>query len=297
MAFQRPIPFDGSVAHNVAVALLHARLPRAERRDRVARALGRFEIAHLAPRRAAQLSGGELRRLSLARAFALEPAVLLLDEPFDDLDAAAQETLSLDLRRAIEQTGVALAVVTHDLRRAVLVADRIAALIGGRIQQLDSSERVLTRPATLEVARLVGMSNLMPAVVAGAESDGLVRIEVDGEHWLRAPGHLPAGTRVQVGIRPEHVKLDVGRGEGEPMGKGVVRRLVSDGVLTRLTLTWAGRELRTHLIAGRGLARRLSPGDSVTLAVRPADLHVIPEPRPGSPRQKGTTEASGVSFK
>ena len=101
MAFQRPIAFEGSVEHNVRAALLSSKLSRSERRERVAEALGRFGIERLARRRAKQLSGGELRRLALARAFALRPAVLLLDEPFDDLDGAAQEALSLDLRRAM----------------------------------------------------------------------------------------------------------------------------------------------------------------------------------------------------
>ncbi len=275
MAFQRPIAFEGSVEHNVRAALLSSELARSERRERVAEALGRFGIERLARRRAKQLSGGELRRLALARAFALRPAVLLLDEPFDDFDAAAQETLSLDLRRAMDETGVALAVVTHDLRRAALISDRIAALIGGRIQQRDQRDEVLRRPATLAVARLVGMSNLIPGTVLDSPSREQVRVEIDPDHQIDVPAALPGGTAVWLGIRPEHLKLDVGRGGGTPIGKGVVRQLVSDGVLTRVSLEWAGFELRTHLIAGRGLARRLSAGDSVTLSVRAHDLHLI----------------------
>ncbi|MCH2184871.1 energy-coupling factor ABC transporter ATP-binding protein, partial [Myxococcota bacterium] len=85
MVFQRPIAFAGSVAHNVRVALRSRGLPHDEVDKRVAESLGHFGIAALAERRASRLSGGELRRLALARAFALEPAVLLLDEPFDDL--------------------------------------------------------------------------------------------------------------------------------------------------------------------------------------------------------------------
>ena len=275
MTFQRPIPFEGSVAHNVWAALLSSRLSRAERRTRVGEALGRFGIEHLAKRRARQLSAGELRRLALARAFSLRPAVLLLDEPFDDLDAAAQESLSVDLRRAIDEMGVALAVVTHDLRRAALISDRIAALIRGRIRQLDERERVLARPATLEIARLVGMSNLIPGVVREQREDQRVRVEIDADHSVDLPSALSPGTRVWVGVRPEHLKLDIRRGGGTPIGEGVVRQLVSDGMLTRLTLEWAGLELRTHLVAGRGPARSLTTGDSVALSVRPDDLHLI----------------------
>jgi hypothetical protein len=78
-----------------------------------------------------------------------------------------------------------------------------------------------------------------------------------------------------VGIRPEYLKVDVGRGEGDSIGNGVVRHVVSDGVATTVTLDWAGVELRTHLIAGRGLARTLVPGDTLDLSIRPEAVHVM----------------------
>ncbi len=286
MVFQRPIAFSGSVAHNVATALWGLRLARAQRRARVAEALEHFDIARLASRRAATLSGGELRRLALARAFALRPAVLLLDEPFDDLDPAGQEALSLDLRRAIADTNVAVAVVTHDLRRALLLSDRIAVLLDGRVAQQGERDDVLAHPIGLAVARLVGMSNLVEGEVVGGEgSEGeaaegvLAQVAIDPDdpqHRIPVETRLASGTPVWAGIRPELLKVDVGRGEGLPIGKGRVRVVVSDGVVATVTLEWAGRELYTRLLAGRGLARSIVPGDSVTLSVRPEDIHLIP---------------------
>jgi ABC-type sulfate/molybdate transport systems ATPase subunit len=291
MVFQRPIAFSGSVAHNLRTALSGLRgaraLSRSERSQRVEEALEHFDIARLSQRRAATLSGGELRRLALARAFALRPAVLLLDEPFDDLDTSGQETLSLDLRRAIVGTDVAVAVVTHDLRRALLLSDRIAVLIDGALAQQGERDQVLARPTSVAVARLVGMSNLIPAKVSAERSGDLSHVIVvddDGHHRIPVlsppPGladpEIAPGTRVWAGIRPERLKLDVGRGEGLPIGKGVVRTVVSDGVAVTVLLDWAGHELRTHLLAGRGLARTVAPGDSVTLTVRPEDVHLIP---------------------
>ena len=290
MVFQRPIAFSGSVAHNLRTALSGLRgeraLSRSEKKRRVQEALEHFDIARLAQRHAATLSGGELRRLALARAFALRPAVLLLDEPFDDLDTYGQESLSLDLRRAIAGTDVAVAVVTHDLRRALLLSDRIAVLIDGAIAQQGEREQVLARPTSVAVARLVGMSNLIPAEVSAERSGELAHLLVDdGQHRIpvlsRQPEDAAAGpevrpgTRVWAGIRPERLKLDVGRGEALPIGKGVVRTVVSDGVAATLILDWAGHELRTHLLAGRGLARTVAAGDSVTLSVRPEDVHLI----------------------
>ena len=280
MVFQRPIAFSGSVAHNLRTALSGLRgeraLSRSEKKRRVQEALEHFDIARLAQRHAATLSGGELRRLALARAFALRPAVLLLDEPFDDLDTYGQESLSLDLRRAIAGTDVAVAVVTHDLRRALLLSDRIAVLIDGAIAQQGEREQVLARPTSVAVARLVGMSNLIPAEVSAERSGELAQLVVDGQHRIPVLPPCPGpGSRVWAGIRPERLKLDVGRGEGLPIGKGIVRTIVSDGVAATVILDWAGHELRTHLLAGRGLARTVAAGDSVTLSVRPEDVHLI----------------------
>jgi tungstate transport system ATP-binding protein len=275
MVFQRPIVFAGTVEHNLRVALLGARLPRDEVERRTRESLVRFGIARLASRNAATLSGGETRRLTLARAFALRPAVLLLDEPFEGLDAAGQESLSLDLRRAIVETGVAVAVVTHDLRRALLLADRIAVLRSGELVQCGERETLLNQPLDLDVARIVGMSNLIEGDVGEPDANGTSWVEVDALHRIPVRRAPAAGTPVWVGIRPEHLKVDVGRGEGVPIGTGVLRHLVSDGVAATLSLDWAGFELRTHLIAGRGLARTLTAGDSLTLSVRPEEVHLI----------------------
>jgi ABC-type nitrate/sulfonate/bicarbonate transport system ATPase subunit len=152
MVFQRPVVLVGSVEHNVRVALWGRGLRRSDARARVARELDRFGIGALALRPAHTLSGGETRRLALARAFVQEPAVLLLDEPFDDLDAEGQEALSLDVERAIAETGVAVAVVTHDLTRALLLADRLAVLCDGRLLQVGERDHVLARPADHRVA-------------------------------------------------------------------------------------------------------------------------------------------------
>ena len=273
MVFQRPILFDGSVEHNLRAALLGVALSRKQVAERTREALERFGIERFAKRRAGTLSGGEIRRLSLARAFALHPAVLLLDEPFDDLDAAGQESLSLDLSRAIAETDVAVAVVTHDLRRALLLADRIAVLRDGRLVQCDSREEVLRRPASPEVARLVGMTNLVAAeVVPGGRG---IRIPGAGEMPIAASSDFPAGTAVWAGIRPEHLSLDAARDDAAVLGTAVLRSVISDGVTATFTLDWAGTELRTHVLAGQEKARSHAPGDAIALSLRPGDVHLM----------------------
>jgi ABC-type sulfate/molybdate transport systems ATPase subunit len=282
MVFQRPAAFSGSVTHNLRAALLGRGLARSELEARIAEALERFGIGALARRNAAALSGGELRRLALARAFVLRPRALLLDEPFDDLDVAGQAQLSLDLRREIARTGVAVAMVTHDLRRALLLADRVAVLLAGRLVQVDARDRVLDQPVSPEVARIVGMSNLVPGRLA---IDGAERwVQLDDQHRIRVEAGGAEGERVWAGIRPEDLKLDVGRGEGERIGKAVVHSVVNDGVAVTVAVRWAGLELQTVLLAGRGLTRSLSAGDPVSLSVRPDRVHVLPRqarPRAG----------------
>jgi spermidine/putrescine transport system ATP-binding protein len=276
MVFQNPAPFAGSVAHNVRVAFLGKRRAGADLQGSVDEVLARFKIDHLAEHRAATLSGGEMRRLALARAFALRPAVLLLDEAFAGLDANGQAALSLDLRRAISDTGVAVAMVTHDLRRAMLLADRIAVLIGGKLAQVGRRAEVLERPATAEIAQVVGMTNLVPGVVARERRGDLALVEVDARHCVATRTECSAGTRVWIGIRPEHLNLDLGRGGVDPVGSGVVREIVSDGVSVSVQVDWAGTQLRTHLMAGRGLARRLEVGAAVSLSASPEHVHLIP---------------------
>lgn len=284
---QRPVAFAGTVAHNVSVGLLGRGLSSSLRAGIVENALSRFGIASLARHDARTLSGGELRRLALARAVVIEPSVLLLDEPFDDLDAEGQRQLSIDLLRAVRETGIALVVVTHDLRRALLLADRIAVLIAGSIAQQGPRDEVLHHPASPAVARIVGMTNLAEGVVVESDA-GESRIEIAPGRIVVAGTALPVGQAVWLGIRPEHLKIDVGKGEGLAIGRARVESLLDDGLATVVELELEGARFTTHLLSGRGLARRLRIGDRVDLAVAPEQVHVrgrvrSTEPE-GSPR-------------
>jgi ABC-type sulfate/molybdate transport systems ATPase subunit len=272
LVFQRPAALSGSAAFNVRAALLGKRLSEADRRKRAADSLARFDISHLADHNAKTLSGGEMRRLALARAFVLEPEVLLLDEPFDDLDAEGQRRLSLDLQHAIRETEVAVAMVTHDLRRALLLADQIAVLNQGELVQHGPRDFVLQHPKSSEIARTVGMTNLATGRVKRRVA-GVTWIEIDEGFEVPTTVDLPTGSSAWIGIRPEHLKLDIGRGDGQPIGKAIVESLVSDGLATVVTLRTDERVFTTHLLSGRGLARRLQPGDPISLAVRPDHVH------------------------
>ena len=272
---QRPVAFAGSVAHNVGVGLLGQGIPASERRARSERALERFGIAGLARHDARTLSGGELRRLALARALAVEPSVLLLDEPFDDLDAEGQRGLSLDLLATVHDAKIALVVVTHDLHRALLLADRLVVLAQGRIAQQGTRDAVLRHPDSPEVARIVGMTNLVTGRVVGAGA-AAGQIELPSGRIVSTASRVAAGEPVWLGIRPEDLKIDVGRGEGLPLGRAVVTSMLDDGLATVVRLELDDARFTTHLLSGRGLARRLRIGDTVELAVAPEHVHARP---------------------
>jgi len=203
--FQEPLLCDTTVWANVALGLRLRGRPTAEVDAAVRIWLERLGISHLADRKSQNLSGGEAQRTSLARAFAIEPEVLLLDEPFSALDPPTRaEFLSL-LQELLRQAGCTTIFVTHDREEALQLGDRIAVIIDGHISQVGRPVEVFGRPATEEVARFVGVETVLPAVVAAA-SDGLLRLRV-GDAELIALGERAVGTDVLVSIRAEDVIL------------------------------------------------------------------------------------------
>jgi tungstate transport system ATP-binding protein len=174
-----PLLLSTSVFDNVAAGLRFRGVRPAETRERVERWLERLSIAHLRDRHASQLSTGEAQRVSLARAFVLDPDLLLLDEPFASLDPGTRAELTDDFERLRRGTSTTCVLVTHDLNEAVRLGDRLAVLLEGRIRQCDVPSRVMAAPADADVAAFVGS----PAEVRGrvvAARDGLVVVDVGG---------------------------------------------------------------------------------------------------------------------
>jgi tungstate transport system ATP-binding protein len=156
LVLQEPLLLDTSVFENVAAGLRFRRLPKDEIARRVETWLGRLGIAVLRRRPAARLSGGEAQRVSLARAFALQPQLLLLDEPFSSLDAPTRARLLDDLGALLSETGTTTVLITHDLKEAARLAGRVAVLLDGRLRQVGTPEEVFAAPADAEVAAFLG---------------------------------------------------------------------------------------------------------------------------------------------
>ncbi|MBI2204288.1 MAG: ABC transporter ATP-binding protein [Candidatus Rokubacteria bacterium] len=200
-----------TVAENVAFGLRARRAPAAELREAVARALAMVQLTEYAGRPIFVLSGGQQQRVAVARALAVHPALLLLDEPLSALDRKLRETMQIELKHLLRQLGLTAIFVTHDQDEALVMSDRIAVMNAGRIEQFAAPADVYNRPATAFVLDFVGMSSRFHGTVRAVEGD---EVSVDtAVGVLRARGRPPVGSRVLVAVRPERLML--GRGDGE----------------------------------------------------------------------------------
>ncbi len=156
LVLQEPLLLDGSVFDNVAMGMRFRHVPKEEITRRVETWLERLGIADLRRRSASQLSGGEAQRVSLARAFSIEPQLLLLDEPFSSLDAPTRARLLEDLRTLLAETSTTTIFITHDLNEATRLANHLAVLLDGCLRQIGTPEEVFASPANTEVAAFLG---------------------------------------------------------------------------------------------------------------------------------------------
>lgn len=205
MVFQEPLLFDTTVFNNVASGLKIRGMKRSEIRDRVIEQLDRFGISHLSHRSAKTLSGGEAQRASLARAFALQPEILLLDEPFASLDPPTRDSLIEDLERILSQTRTTAIFATHDRLEALRLSDRIAVMNNGMIQQIGSPEEVMNHPIDEFVASFVGVETILTGKVI-KKNGGTFVASILGKE-VEAVGEVCLGEPVVLCIRPENVTL------------------------------------------------------------------------------------------
>jgi tungstate transport system ATP-binding protein len=275
--FQAPLLCDTTVHENVALGLRFRRVPGDEIRRRVDAWLDRFGIAHLARRVARTLSGGEAQRTSLARAFVLEPEILFLDEPFGALDAPTRESLLLDLERVLRQAEVTTVFVTHERGEALMLGDRVAVVMGGRILQTDTPDRVFSSPATEEVARFVGADTVLPGVVRVRQGGLCVVGLASGE--IQAESEAAPGEAVLVCVRPEDVVLARSDDGLSPTSMrnclvGKVQRVVFLGAHARVDVD-AGVELRAYVSKQSLDDLRLAVGQEVRALFKVTAAHVI----------------------
>ncbi|MGB9628270.1 MAG: ABC transporter ATP-binding protein, partial [Thermodesulfobacteriota bacterium] len=238
MVFQEPLLFDTTVFNNVASGLKIRGIEKREIKNRVMKQLARFGISHLKDRSAKTLSGGEAQRTNLARAFALQPEILLLDEPFASLDPPTRDSLIEDLEHVLHQTKTTTIFATHDRMEALRLSDRIAVMNGGRILQMGSPDDVMNQPVDELVASFVGVETILTGRVVKKDG-GTLMVSIEGKE-IEAVGSAPLGEIVVLCIRPENVILSTRPSrEGRSVRNvftGKIEKIVSLGLYQKVQL-------------------------------------------------------------
>ena len=270
-----------TAAGNIGFGLLHR--PRQEREAKVQELLVLFDLQGLEHRRPRELSGGQQQRVALARALAVDPRLLLLDEPFAALDVTLRESLRQELLQLQARTKMTILVVTHDLADAFALGQRVIIYDAGKVIQQGTREQVFFHPATRRVAEFVGTGNILPAVVEGVEQETL---------WVRwqrqliavAPQPLALGAALYLCVRPTQILLvrpdRLAQRERENVLRGrVVNERIERETYTlhcRLADSTAPYDLEIVLPAYVYHRLSLDTEKDVMVELRRQALHVIP---------------------
>ena len=254
-----------TVFENVAFGLRRKGVKKAELGKQVEEMLRIVGLAGYGNRKPRQLSGGQQQRVALARALVNRPRVLLLDEPLGALDLKLRKEMQLELKRIQHEMGFTFVHVTHDQEEAMTMADWIVVMNSGRIEQLGEPAELYEHPRTPFVANFLGVSNLLPGVVAGPDS---VKLE-SGEVLHVSPSALDGRTgQVSVGIRPEKLYID-GTGVNRLAGEIVERAYV--GVSTQYVVKTPLGQVSVY-VQGAGSH---APGERLELSFSPEAAFVV----------------------
>lgn len=272
-----------SVKENIAFGMKIAKRPAPAVQAKIAELADLLGIGHLLHRDVIHLSGGERQRTALARALAIEPKVLLLDEPLSALDEQTRENLCGELRRVHEEFGTTTVHISHSFEETLSLADRIAVINAGRVEQVGPPAEVMCRPATEFAASFVRCQNVLPG---HAWQDGqITRVKIEGAEIYSAS---PAKGKVTVAVRPEEIILfdHAPSGDSPNLFRARVRMVMGRGALTRVDLEAEAKisgsretpaQARFTSLCSRqqseGLA--LAPGKKVFLSFDPRVVHLI----------------------
>ncbi len=249
-----------TVQQNVAFGLRLRKISSAKRDQRALEMLELVDLGTQADRYPHQISGGQQQRVALARALAIEPQVLLLDEPLSALDAKVRAQLRDQIRRIQLEVGITTLFVTHDQEEALAIADRVGVMREGRLEQLAPPTDVYSRPATAFVAEFVGLSNRLAGTVSGSV------VTVRGRELPLVDPSTPAGPATAL-VRPEAVTLaSDSSGESGPL-TGTVIAATFLGATSRVTVDLGDTTIMAQLSTSD--ATKLPAGSRVTLTIRP----------------------------
>src|SRR5436190_2936860 len=261
-----------NVFDNVAFGLELKKVPRGERRERVAQMLHVVQLEGMEKRKPQQLSGGQQQRVALARALVNRPAALLLDEPLGALDVKLRKQMQLELKRIQNELGTTFVYVTHDQEEALSMSDRIAVMNRGQVEQLGSPREVYETPATAFVADFIGSLNAFDVTVDEVVGEYSVAHFGETERVVVA-GARRRGERVRVAVRPEHVHVGEAVDGGSVL-RGTLSQLVYLGMYTQLHVETDAGLIVSHRLADES-ATRLEQGVRVVVSFAPEDARLL----------------------
>jgi iron(III) transport system ATP-binding protein len=269
-----------SVAENVRFGLDVRKLDAKQREARVQQALELVRMSDYRDRKPTELSGGQQQRIAIARAVAVQPSCLLLDEPLSNLDARLRQQMRGEIRSICKATGLTTLYVTHDQKEALSIADRIALLEAGRVVQVGTPRELYTRPRSPFVAEFLGQANLIPGTLRertpaqGAAARERLRVETPLGELVAFSEHLPAAARrVVLSIRPEQLAVLDDSAAPEAANRVPAQLLETNflGDSSEHRLSAGGLSLRMHSVPPRldlpeQLSLQLAPEEFVVLA-------------------------------
>jgi putative spermidine/putrescine transport system ATP-binding protein len=262
-----------TVKENVGYGLAARGVPRARQRARVEEMLALVQMSDMAGRFPKQLSGGQQQRIALARALAVAPQVLLLDESFAALDKNLRLDMQIEVRRIQKVSGITTILVTHDQEEAMSMADRIAVLNGGVLEQYGAPVEIYDQPRSLFVNTFVGAANVLPGTIIARDGEEATVMLASGDIINGRPrdADLANDAKVMVCIRPENLEVVTGDGAGLrgtvemsfPLGATVVHDVrLSDGTAVKISEMRQGATTRAP-----GSDLRVRPGRTETVAI------------------------------
>ena len=271
MVFQNYALFPHmSVAENAGFGLRMRKVSQAERAQRVAEVLAMVRLDDLAGRYPSELSGGQQQRAALARAIITRPDLLLLDEPFGALDQNLREAMQIELRKLQQSLNLTTVIVTHDQQEAMILADRVAVMRDGQVEQLASPSEIYDHPATRFVAGFMGIDNIVETRVEGG------RIRIGPASIPMPPGRrsLSTGSAVTLAIRAEAITLaPPGAGDGLLQGRIAYAANLGGRALYEVD-TEAGERLKVAEPRAPGWAARQA-GEAVALRIDPQSCTIL----------------------
>jgi len=266
--FQSPLLLDRTVFANVELGLKLRGVEKATRRKRVEKWLDVLGISSLAGQRATTLSGGEAQRVNIARALALKPEVMFMDEPLGGLDTPTRHVLLDEIGPLIREGAGAGMLVTHDRRTALAMGDRVAVMLNGEVRQIGRPEAVFHQPADVEVAKFVGVENILSAVSDGQSVMTENNVRLTSHCNIRGKGHLC--------LRAEEIHFG-----NEPLQnanwnalEGTVIKVLlrGDGFGVQLDV---GCKIMGRLTRAQQAILKLEAGHKVNLWIRPEAVHFV----------------------